>query len=93
MASNSSFATAEINDGIPRDGLLAIAGRSAEFQAVNTLLNQGAKLSNVVLGTVVFHWPAEGPTILNELYQKGCQEKSSASTGGEMFSRDPAHWN
>jgi hypothetical protein len=29
----------------------------------------------------------------NEFYQKGCQEKSSASTGGEMFSRDPAHWN
>jgi hypothetical protein len=31
--------------------------------------------------------------VLNEFYQKGCQEKSSASTGGEMFSRDPAHWN
>jgi len=30
---------------------------------------------------------------VNEFYQKGCQEKSSASTGGEMFSRDPAHWN
>jgi hypothetical protein len=29
----------------------------------------------------------------NEFYQKGCQEKTSASTGGEMFSRDPAHWN
>jgi hypothetical protein len=28
---------------------------------------------------------------VNEFYQKGCQEKSSASTGGEMFSRDPAH--
>jgi len=30
---------------------------------------------------------------VSEFYQKGCQEKSSASTGGEMFSRDPAHWN
>jgi hypothetical protein len=30
---------------------------------------------------------------VGEFYQKGCQEKSSASTGGEMFSRDPAHWN
>jgi len=28
---------------------------------------------------------------LDELYQKGCQEKSSASTGVEKFSRDPAH--
>jgi len=31
------------------------------------------------------------PKPVNEFYQKGCQEKSSASTGGEMFSRDPAH--
>ena len=30
---------------------------------------------------------------VNEFYQKGCQEKTSASTGGEMFSRSPAHWN
>jgi hypothetical protein len=30
---------------------------------------------------------------INEFYQKGCQEKSSASTGDEMFSRDPAHGN
>src|SRR4029077_9909760 len=28
---------------------------------------------------------------VNEFYQKGCQEESAASTGGEMFSRDPAH--
>ena len=34
-----------------------------------------------------------GPFGVNEFYQKGCQEESSASTGGEMFSRDPAHWN
>jgi hypothetical protein len=35
--------------------------------------------------------PKLAPTNVNEFYQKGCQEKSSASTGGEMFSRDPAH--
>ena len=34
----------------------------------------------------IFHKPR-----VNEFYQKGCQEESSASTGGEMFSRDPAH--
>ena len=28
---------------------------------------------------------------VNEFYQKGCQGKTSASTGEEMFSRDPAH--
>lgn len=30
---------------------------------------------------------------VKEFYQKGCQGKSSASTGDEMFSRDPAHDN
>jgi len=30
---------------------------------------------------------------INEFYQKGCQEKTSASTGDEMFSRDPARGN
>src|SRR5215468_943286 len=29
---------------------------------------------------------------VNEFYQKGCQEKSSASTGVEVVSRDPAHF-
>jgi hypothetical protein len=28
---------------------------------------------------------------VNEFYKKGCQEKSSTSTGGEILSRDPAH--
>ena len=28
---------------------------------------------------------------VNEFYKKGCQEKSSASTGVEIISRDPAH--
>ena len=28
---------------------------------------------------------------INEFYKKGCQEKTSASTGGEIFSLHPAH--
>src|SRR2546428_2018140 len=28
---------------------------------------------------------------INEFYKKGCQEKTSASTGARLFSRDPAH--
>ena len=28
---------------------------------------------------------------LDEFYKKECQEKNSASTGAEIFSRDPAH--
>src|SRR5262250_2837438 len=37
-----------------------------------------------------FRWAKFG---VNEFYKKGCQGKSSASTGVEMFSRDPAHDN
>jgi hypothetical protein len=29
---------------------------------------------------------------VNEFYKKGCQEKTSASAGGEILSRDPAHY-
>src|SRR5437773_12418317 len=28
---------------------------------------------------------------INEFYKKGCQEKTSASTGARLFSRDPDH--
>ena len=30
---------------------------------------------------------------VNEFYQKGCQEQTSDTTGGERFSRDPARGN
>jgi hypothetical protein len=31
-------------------------------------------------------------TRVNEFYKKGCQEKSSASTGGDSFSRSSPLW-
>jgi hypothetical protein len=30
---------------------------------------------------------------VNEFYKKGCQEKTSPSTGVEILSRDPAHYS
>jgi len=41
--------------------LIAIAARSAEFDAVNQLLNRGSKPQDIALTTVVLAWPEEGP--------------------------------
>ena len=57
-----SFAKAEQSRGVTRTDLLAIAARSAEFDAVNQLLNRGAKPEDIALSTVVLAWPEEGPT-------------------------------
>jgi hypothetical protein len=40
---------------------LAIAGRSAEFEAVNRLLNGGASPHAIVLTPLCLQWPEEGP--------------------------------
>jgi hypothetical protein len=61
-----------------------------------------SKRGNIYLRRMLIHGARAEPTgarirwlsnSVNEFYQKGCQEKSSASTGDEMFSRDPAHGN
>ena len=42
--------------------LIAVAAHSAEFDAVNQLLNRGAKPEDIALTTTVLAWPEEGPT-------------------------------
>ena len=56
------FARAEIAKGVPRKDLLNIAARSAEFHAINQLLNQGSKMTNVRLTAPLFTWPEQGLT-------------------------------
>jgi hypothetical protein len=56
-----NFAGNEVRRGISRSDLLAIAGRSAEFQAINELLNKGSKLSDVKLTAPFLAWPEAGP--------------------------------
>ena len=55
------FAEAEIESGVNGQSLLAIAGRSAEFDAANKLLNSGSKLEDVKFTEPVLLWPASGP--------------------------------
>ena len=55
------FATAEIERGKKGRDLLLIAGRSAEFDAVNKLLNTGALAENIRLDASTFSWPESGP--------------------------------
>jgi len=50
------FAKAEIEDGLSRQDVLAIAGRSAELHAVNQLLEHGSKLEEVRLVAPIIRW-------------------------------------
>jgi len=42
-------------------------------------------------GTEWLSHPGHFTTAVQWVLSKGCQEKDSASAGGEMVSRDPAH--
>lgn len=55
------FANEEVARGVSAEDLLAIASRSAEFDAANQLLNKGSKLQNLVFTPVVLQWGEDGP--------------------------------
>lgn len=57
------FAKTEVSRGVSKEEWLALVGRSAELGAINHMLNQGAKLMNVVLTSVLLTWPDEGPSL------------------------------
>jgi hypothetical protein len=56
-----AYAEREIRRGATKQELLMVAGRSAEFQAVNRMLNKKAELKNIVLSPIVLPWPEDGP--------------------------------
>jgi hypothetical protein len=55
------FARNEANHGVSGKDLISVAGRSAEFQAANELLQQRAKLENMAFMPPVLYWPERGP--------------------------------
>lgn len=55
------FAYAEVERGVLGKELVAVAARSAEFDAANQLLNKGSKLENVTFTSPVLNWPEGGP--------------------------------
>jgi hypothetical protein len=57
----SEFARNEARVGISSGDLLVVAGRSAEFDAANRLLNKGANLKDVAFTSVVLTWTEDGP--------------------------------
>ena len=57
-----AFANAEAKSGVSGKDLFIIAARSAEFNAVNRLLNGGSKLEHVVLTSPLLMWPEDGPS-------------------------------
>jgi len=56
-----AYAESEIRGGVGHHELLVVAGRSAEFHAINRLLDKGSELKNVVLTPVSLQWPENGP--------------------------------
>jgi hypothetical protein len=56
-----AFAHAEVERGVSGQDLLAVAARSAEFDAANQLLNKGSKLENIKFTVPVLGWPENGP--------------------------------
>jgi hypothetical protein len=58
-----SFAQAEARRGAFKEDVLAVAGRSAELDAVNQLLKQGSKPEGLILTTASLKWSQEGPPL------------------------------
>jgi hypothetical protein len=56
-----AFARAEVERGATPKDLLAVAGRSAEFDAANQLLHSGSKLKDIALTVPLLTWPEIGP--------------------------------
>jgi hypothetical protein len=56
-----AFAYVEAERGVSSQDILAVAARSAEFDAANQLLNKGSKLENVAFTPPVLNWPESGP--------------------------------
>jgi hypothetical protein len=56
-----AYAESEIRGGTARREMLMVAGRSAEFQAINQMLEKGAEPKNVALTTISLLWPESGP--------------------------------
>ena len=56
-----AYAESEIREGVARPELLLVAGRSAEFHAINQMLDKGAELKNLRLTPISLQWPESGP--------------------------------
>lgn len=57
------FARRESQRDISVQDFLVVAGRSAEFQAANELLNRGSELENLVFTPYRLPWPEDGPKV------------------------------
>jgi hypothetical protein len=57
----AEFARKEVRSGVSRNQLLAVAMRSAEFDAANQLLHRGSEIHDLRFTPVVLLWPDGGP--------------------------------
>lgn len=54
------YASTELRRGIAREDMVAVAGRSAEFEAANQLLQQGSRPEDLHLTALRLPWPEDG---------------------------------
>jgi hypothetical protein len=83
-----SFVSKERKQGVTSNDLRAIAGRSAEFDAVNQLLNQGAKSEDIVLSTTVL---PIGPDVTASPTSVS-SERTRRKPAGASVGRETAEW-
>ena len=55
------YARVEMERGVSPNDLLAVARRSAEFDAANQVLQKGSKLAEIIFTPSVLNWPEDGP--------------------------------
>lgn len=57
------YAREEVRRGVTEEDVLALAGRSAEFNAASQLMTDGSKLSDIRFTEPLLMWPEEGPDV------------------------------
>jgi hypothetical protein len=55
------YAREEVRRGVGEEDVLALAGRSAEFNAASQLMTEGSQLSDIRFTEPLLLWPEEGP--------------------------------
>jgi len=57
------YAREEVRRGVTEEDVLALAGRSAEFNAASQLMTEGNQLSSIRFTEPLLVWPEEGPAM------------------------------
>jgi hypothetical protein len=80
-----AYARSEAENGASRNELLAIAARSAEFDAIQQLLTSGSKLQHILLTPALLWWPETGPPVGPTYFEPPPKTSPPRSYGWGIF--------